>query len=109
VGVILKIRGLMMTHVRIEGHGLSLTSAIEKHALDKINKLEKFFSNITNIHVILKHEHNDYIAEAELHVPGVNNNLFASAKNNDLYKSVDLLEKKLEILVKKHHDKVKHL
>jgi ribosomal subunit interface protein len=99
-----------MTPLQINCHGFPVTEGIEEHVTSKITKLQKFFSNITKVHVILKHEGVEYVAEAELHAAGNNhNNLFAKAKSDDLYKSIDALEKKLEVIVKKHHDKMKDL
>jgi len=99
-----------MALLQIQGDGLPLTASIHEHVTGQINKLQKFFSNITKIHVILKHDGIEYVAEAELHIPGSNNgNLFAKAKSHDLYTSIDFLEKKLEVIVKKHHDKIKSM
>lgn len=98
-----------MIPLQIHCHGFPVTAGIEQHVTDKITKLQKFFSDITKVHVILKHEAMEYIAEAELHAIGNTNNLFAKAKSHDLYQAIDDLEKKLAIIVKKHHDKLKSL
>ena len=98
-----------MEKIQINGHGLTVTPAIEKHITDKLGKLEKFFSNITKVHVILKQDGHEFIAEAELHAPGTNGNLFAKANGADLYQAIDELEKKLAVIIKKHHDKLKAL
>jgi len=96
-----------MQNMNITGHGIEITEALNSHVHAKMQPLDKFFDKITNLHVILKIESNEQIAEADLHLAGGRGNLFAKAKTNDMYTSVNELAKKMAAQLRKYHDKVK--
>lgn len=99
----------MSTNVfNISGLHIEVTPALEAYVKDKLSKILKFFINkVTNVHVVLTVEKYMQIAEAEVKIAGDQNVIFAKATSDDMYKSIDQLEKKLSSQVKKYHDKLK--
>lgn len=71
---------------------------------EKFERLYKFASNITKIHVTFSTDNLLHVAEAELHIPKMKP-VFAEAKTEDMYKSVDFLVDKLLKQLSKHKDK----
>lgn len=71
---------------------------------EKFERLYKFASNITKIHVIFSSDNFLYTAEAELHIPKMKP-VFAEAKTEDMYKSVDFLVDKLVKQLSKNKEK----
>jgi putative sigma-54 modulation protein len=72
---------------------------------EKFERLYKFASNITKIHVIFNTDNLVHIAEAEVHIPKMKP-VYAEAKSEDMYKSVDSLVDKLTKQLSKHKEKV---
>jgi len=72
---------------------------------EKFERLYKFAPNITKIHVIFNTDNLQHIAEAEIHIPKMKP-VYAEAKSEDMYKSVDFLLDKLTKQLAKHKEKV---
>ena len=72
---------------------------------EKFQRLYKFAPKITKIHVIFNTDHLVHIAEAEVHIPKMKP-VYAEAKSEDMYKSVDFLLDKLTKQLAKHKEKV---
>lgn len=100
----------MSTVFNISGQHVEVTPALESYTREKLSKIEKIFPHTTTIHVILSIEKKkkQQKAEAELHLAGDKNPIYAEATTNDMYASIDALEDKLLTQVKKYHDKVKN-
>lgn len=90
--------------LNITGKNFKVTPAIKTHIEEKFAALQKRFSQITNIHVILNIENIDHIAEATLHFHG--NEIHATAKETDMYLAIDSLEEKLSGQINKQKEKV---
>lgn len=92
----------------IDGQHVEITPALDTYVRDKLKKIERIFPHTTKIHVVLTIEKKkkQQIAEAEVHLAGDKNPVFASAVTNDMYNSIDMLEDKLVTQVKKYHDKI---
>jgi len=69
-----------------------------------MERLERHFDHVTNIHVILSVEKLRHKAEATMHVSG--GSLFADATEEDMYAAIDALMDKLDRQVKKHKEKI---
>lgn len=91
--------------LNLSGHHIDITEALRNHVSSKIERLERHFDQVTNIHVILSVEKQRQKAEATLHVSGAN--LFADAEHEDMYVAIDDLIKKLDKQVIKHKEKRK--
>ena len=91
-------------------HNVTLTEAIEKHVIAKLEKLEHLDKRAVDARVILEHDHKRVPEKAfscsmRLSVRGPD--LFAQDREEDLYKAIDLVAKKIEQQIRKRHNKVK--
>ncbi|MCK5716852.1 MAG: ribosome-associated translation inhibitor RaiA [Thiomargarita sp.] len=91
--------------LNLSGHHLEITPALRTYVTNKMERLDRHFEGMTNIHVILGVEKLRQKAEATLHVSGAN--LFANAEHEDMYAAIDALTDKLDRQIKKHKDKLK--
>lgn len=91
--------------INITGHHVEVTPALKAYVQDKLKKIEKRFSNITNVHVTLtvetktlqKAEASIHLAKAEIH---------AASEHENMYAAIDTLVDKLSRQVTKHKEKM---
>jgi len=88
----------------ISGHHLDITDALRTYVTQKIEKIEKHYDHITNVHVVLSVEKLVQKAEANVHISGAE--LFAEATSDDLYAAIDALSDKLDRQVLKYKEKM---
>ncbi|MFK7912951.1 MAG: ribosome-associated translation inhibitor RaiA [Pseudomonadales bacterium] len=88
----------------ISGHHVDVTDALKSYVTGKIEKLERHYHHITNVHVILSVEKLEQKAEATMHISG--GELFADANCEDLYAAIDQLSDKLDRQLIKHKEKL---
>lgn len=91
-------------------HNVTLTDAIEKHILSRIDKLEHFDRFAINARVTLEHDstkapERQFKCSMLLVVPGPD--LFAEDVEGDLYAAIDLVTKKIEQQIRKRQGKYK--
>ncbi|OUD12411.1 ribosome hibernation-promoting factor, HPF/YfiA family [Thioflexithrix psekupsensis] len=91
--------------LNLSGHHVEVTPALRSYVISKLEKLERHFDHVTNVHVILSIEKLRQKAEATIHVSGAN--LFANAEHEDMYAAIDALTDKLDRQIKKHKEKLK--
>lgn len=89
--------------INLTGHHVDLTAALRAYVTEKLERLERHFDNVTNVHVILSVEKLRQKAEATIHVSG--GNLFADAESDDMYAAIDALVDKLDRQIVKHKEK----
>lgn len=89
--------------LNITGHHIDVTDALKSYIETKIERLERHFDKMTNVHVILSVEKDRQKAEATVHVNGAN--LFAESQDESMYAAIDSLTDKLDRQVKKHKEK----
>lgn len=92
--------------ITFRAHDVDLTEPLKQYAIEKLNRLNHRGELIMHVNLILKVEKLDYLAEANLHLPGSEINATASAKQ-DMYAAIDALVDKLDAQVTKFHDKQK--
>ncbi|WED21524.1 ribosome hibernation promoting factor [Vibrio sp. JC009] len=90
--------------INIKGHHVDLTDSMQDYVHSKFQKLERFFDHITNVHVILRVEKLNHIAEATLHVS--QGDIHATAEDDNMYASIDALVDKLVRQLNKHKEKL---
>lgn len=90
--------------INITGKNFKVTPAIKSYAEEKIEPLQKRYTQITNLHLVLNIEHNDNIAEGTLHFHG--NEIHATATSNDMYQAIDGLVEKLSGQIHKQKEKI---
>ncbi|MCJ8319957.1 MAG: ribosome hibernation promoting factor [Colwellia sp.] len=90
--------------INLTGHHVEITSSLREYVTTKFTKLEKHFDHFNNVHIVLTVEKLKHSAEATIHLKG--NEMFASANNEDMYKSIDSLIDKLDKQVLKYKGKI---
>lgn len=90
--------------INITGHHIDVTDALRSYVKDKLEKLERHFDHVTNVHVVLTVEKQVQKAEANVHVSGAD--LFAQNESEDMYASIDGLIDKLDRQIVKHKEKI---
>ena len=90
--------------VNLTGHHVDLTSSMRDYVNNKMERLERHFDIVQDIHVVLSVEKLRHKAEATLHING--GNVFADAVEEDMYAAIDALTDKLDRQVKKHKEKM---
>ena len=86
--------------VNVTGHHVDVTPALRDYTLDKLQKLERHFDHVTNVHVVLSVEKLQQKAEATVHITGAD--LFADA----IDEAIDALVDKLDRQIKRHKEKL---
>jgi putative sigma-54 modulation protein len=82
------------------------TEGLRQHAIEKIERLNKFIRRPIEAHVILSVDKRRHVAEVQL--KGNHLSITAKEETADLYSAIDLAVSKLERQAKKHAGKVKH-
>jgi putative sigma-54 modulation protein len=90
--------------LNVTGHHVEITPALRDYVSSKLERLERHFDHVTNVHVVLSVEKLRHKAEATFSITG--NNLFANSEDEDMYAAIDALADKLDRQIKKHKEKL---
>lgn len=90
--------------LNLTGHHVDITDALRDYVTTKLERLERHFDHVTNVHVILSVEKMRQKAEATINMKG--NNIFAECEDENMYAAIDALIDKLDSQVRKHKEKV---
>lgn len=90
--------------ISVTGHHVDVTEALKNYVLEKMQRIERHFDKIVNVHVVLEVEKLVQKAEATVQVNGAS--LFAQEESEDLYAAIDGMVDKLDRQVVKHKEKV---
>jgi len=90
--------------LNLTGHHIDITPSLRDYVGEKLERLERHFDHVTNVHVVLCVEKLRNKAEATVHISG--GNLFADAEEDDMYAAIDALADKLDRQIKKHKEKM---
>jgi putative sigma-54 modulation protein len=88
----------------ITGHHVEITDALREYVVNKMQKVERHFDLVTDVHCILTVEKLRHKAEATVSVNGVK--VYADATEEDMYAAVDRLTDILDRRVRKHKEKL---
>jgi len=91
--------------LNITGHHVEVTDSLKAYVAEKLERLEKHFDHINNVHVILSVEKQRQKSEATVNVNGAS--LFADSTEEDMYAAIDSMTDKLDRQIKKHKEKLK--
>lgn len=91
-------------HFNVTGHHVDITPALRDYLKSKIDRLERRFDQVTDVHCILTVEKLQHKAEARVNVSG--GTLFADAVESDMYAAIDGLIDKLDRQIKKYKEKL---
>lgn len=81
-------------HMTLSGHQVEITTALRAFVAEKMQKLEHHSPQITNMHIVLKVEKLDHIAEATVTL--AKQELHALATSENMYTAIDDLIRKLD-------------
>ena len=91
-------------------HNLTLTKTLEARVVRKLQQLEHFDSRAVDARVVLEHDHKrvperQFSCSMQLAMRGPD--LFAEARDSDLYAAIDIVGKKIAQQIRKRHSKIK--
>jgi putative sigma-54 modulation protein len=90
--------------INLSGHHVEITTALREYVNSKMERLERHFDQVTDIHVVLDVEKLRHKAEATMHISG--GDIFADAVEENMYAAIDSLVDKLDRQLKKHKEKI---
>ena len=88
----------------ITGRNIDVTEGLKAAIYDKIGKLEKYFTDDTEVHVTLSVEKDRQ--KIEITIPVKGNIIRSEQTSNDMYVSIDLVEEIIERQLKKYKNKI---
>ena len=88
----------------ISGKNLTVTEGLRTAVTEKIGKLEKYFTDDTEIHVTLSTQKDRQ--KIEVTIPMKGNIVRAEQESNDMYVSIDLVEEIIERQLRKYKTKI---
>ena len=98
------LKGLDIMKFIISGRNIGITDGLRSAVEDKLGKLEKFFTDDTEIHVTLSVEKERQKIEVTIPVKG--NIIRSEQVSNDMYVSIDLVEEIIERQLRKYRKKI---
>ncbi len=93
-----------MMQLDVTGHHVDLTESLREYVTSKLEKIERHFDQVTDVHCILTVEKLRQKAEATVSVNGAK--IYADATNEDMYAAIDALGDKLGRQVRKYKEKL---
>ncbi len=90
--------------VNVSGHHVEVTDSLRGYVEAKVERLERHFDIVSNVHCILTVEKLRHKAEAKVNVNG--GTIYADATEEDMYAAIDGLVDKLDRRVRKHKEKL---
>ncbi len=90
--------------LNVSGHHVEVTDSLRGYVESKIERLERHFDLVQDVHCILSVEKLRHKAEAKVNVNG--DTIFAEATEEDMYAAIDGLVDKLDRRVRKHKEKL---
>jgi putative sigma-54 modulation protein len=88
----------------ITGHHVNVTDPLRVYVTTRLQKTERHFDRVTNVHCILTAKKLRHKAEATVNVNGTK--IYADATEENMYAAIDSLTDKLERRVRKHKEKL---
>ncbi len=88
----------------VSGHHVDVTDSLRGYVESKIDRLERHFDLVSDVHCILTVEKLRHKAEAKVSVNG--GTIFAETTEEDMYAAIDGLVDKLDRQVRRHKEKM---
>lgn len=95
-----------MLKISIHGDHVKITESIKEYVEEKLSKLGKYFTDDSDVDVIVKVRVRGVLQIIEVTVPTKLFTIRAEESNEDLYAAIDLVQKKLETQIKKNKSKL---
>ena len=90
--------------IEISGHQIDVTAALREYVITKLERLQRHFDHVLDVHVILSVDKLEQKAEATLNLTG--RSLHANSVSEDMYAAIDLLIDKIDRQVLKVKEKL---
>jgi ribosome hibernation promoting factor len=90
--------------LNVSGHHVEVTDAMRGYVEAKIERLERHFDIVSDVHCILTVEKLRHKAEAKVNVNG--GTIYADNTEEDMYAAIDGLVDKLDRRVRKYKEKM---
>ncbi len=90
--------------ITITGKNIDVTNSLREYVKKKIGKLEKYFNQLLDAHVVLTVEKLNHITEVTINGDSVT--FHAEVRTEDMYASVDNLFEKLEKQIRRYKERV---
>jgi putative sigma-54 modulation protein len=90
--------------LNVSGHHVEVTESLRGYVQTRIEKIERHFDLVSDVHCILTVEKLQHKAEATVNVNG--GTIYADAIEEDMYAAIDGLVDKLDRRVRKHKEKL---
>ena len=90
--------------INLSGQHFEITARLRPFVTGKLQRLERHFDHVTNVHVVLKTEKKTRRAEATVHVAG--GQLYADAQGPDMRAAIDSLVDKLDRQIRRHKERL---
>ncbi|MDA0705468.1 MAG: ribosome-associated translation inhibitor RaiA [Proteobacteria bacterium] len=90
--------------LNVSGHHIEVTESLRGYVESKIEKIERHFDLVSDVHCILTVEKLRHKAEATVNLNG--DTIYADAVEEDMYAAIDDLIDKLDRRVRKHKEKL---
>ncbi|GJM10805.1 MAG: ribosomal subunit interface protein [Lysobacteraceae bacterium] len=90
--------------ISLTGQHIDITPALREYVSTKMDRIERHFDHVVDVHVVLDVNKLQHRAEATLHLPG--RSVFAESTERDMYAAIDGLTDKLDRQIIKHKEKL---
>lgn len=90
--------------LNVSGHHVEVTDSLRAYVESKVERLERHFDIVSDVHCILTVEKLRHKAEAKVNVNG--GTIYADATEADMYAAIDGLVDKLDRRVRKYKEKL---
>ncbi len=90
--------------LNVTGQNIEITPALRGYVEKKLERIERHFEQVINVHCVLSVEKLRQKAEATLLVSG--SSIHVDSIEENMYAAIDLLADKLDRCVKKHKEKL---
>ena len=90
--------------ISLTGQHIDITPALREYVSTKMDRIERHFDHVVDVHVVLDVIKLQHRAEATLHLPG--RSIFAESTERDMYAAIDGLTDKLDRQIIKHKEKI---
>jgi ribosome hibernation promoting factor len=91
-------------NLQLTGHHIDITPALRAYVESKLERLTRHFDHVIDATIVLTVDGLQQICECTLHVRG--KDLFAEAREPDMYAAIDVLADKLDRQIVKHKEKL---
>ena len=91
--------------IQIAGRHMDVTAGLKEHAIERFERLEKYFDNIDSVRITMSVEGGRQVAESVIHAGRAT--LIAEVEADDMYAALDSVAAKLERQLRKHKDRIR--